>query len=132
MTTQTIQKPRTGRRKESIARVRIVPGTGAHLVNRREPLEYLKRSSLVQHAFHALTVADMVGKVDVIANVHGGGLTGQAGSIRMAIARAVVAGDESLRGVLGREGLLTRDPRMKERKKYGQPGARKRFQFSKR
>ena len=132
MTSTTVKKARTGRRKEGIARVRLVAGGGAHKINGDDPLQYLKRESLVKHAYHALTVVNAVGKFDVIANVHGGGLTGQAGAIRMAVARALVADDDSLRGVLGREGLLTRDPRMKERKKYGQPGARKRFQFSKR
>ena len=132
MTTQTVKKARTGRRKEAVARVRLVAGGGAHKINTLGPLEYLKRESLVKHAYHALTAANLVGKYDVLANVHGGGLTGQAGAIRMAIARALLNEDESLRGMLGREGLLTRDPRMKERKKYGQPGARKRFQFSKR
>jgi small subunit ribosomal protein S9 len=83
-------------------------------------------------AFHPLAVANAVGKFDVVARVHGGGLTGQSGALRMAIARALVRHDEALRGLLGRAGLLTRDSRMKERKKYGQPGARKRFQFSKR
>ena len=122
----------TGRRKESVARVRLVPGAGKHIVNDRTPLDYLKRETLVQAAFHALVVTNLAAKFSVIARVHGGGLTGQAGALRMAVARALVKDDESLRGTLGREGLLTRDSRMKERKKYGQPGARKRFQFSKR
>jgi len=130
--TTTTQKPRTGRRKDAVARVRLVPGSGVHLINGRPALDYLKRASLVQNAFHALTVATLEGKLDVLANCHGGGLTGQSGAIRMAVARALVQQDEALRGALGRAGLLTRDPRMKERKKYGQPGARKRFQFSKR
>ena len=136
MTTETVtgptSKPRTGRRKESVARVRLVPGAGKNVINDRMPLEYLKRETLVQTAFHALTLTNLAAKYGVIARVHGGGLTGQAGALRMAIARALLSEDESLRGLLGREGLLTRDPRMKERKKYGQPGARKRFQFSKR
>jgi len=132
MVTETANKPRTGRRKESVARVRLVPGTGKHLINDRTALEYLKRESLVQAAFHALTVTNTAGKYDVVARVHGGGLTGQSGALRMAIGRALVREDEALRGLLGREGMLTRDSRMKERKKYGQPGARKRFQFSKR
>jgi small subunit ribosomal protein S9 len=136
MTTTTATPPanraRTGRRKEAVARVRLVPGPGKHLINDRAPLDYLKRETLVQTALHALTVANMADKVSVVARVHGGGLTGQSGALRMAIARALAAQDESLRGVLGREGLLTRDARMKERKKYGQPGPRKRFQFSKR
>ena len=128
----TTNKPRTGRRKEAVARVRMLPGSGKITINDRTPLEYLTRETLAKHALHALTVANMVGKVDIVARVHGGGLSGQAGAVRMAIARALVMQDETLRGVLGREGLLTRDSRMKERKKYGQPGARKRFQFSKR
>ena len=132
MVTETANKPRTGRRKESVARVRLVPGTGKHLINDRTALEYLKRESLVQAAFHAFTVTNTAGKYDVVARVHGGGLTGQSGALRMAIGRALVREDEALRGLLGREGMLTRDSRMKERKKYGQPGARKRFQFSKR
>jgi small subunit ribosomal protein S9 len=125
-------KPATGRRKTAVARIRLLPGSGRHTINQRTPVEYFKREVLVTAAFHALTVANAVGKYDVSARVHGGGLTGQAGAVRMALARALVRTDESLRGILGREGLLTRDARMKERKKYGRPGARKRFQFSKR
>ena len=132
MTTQTLNRPRTGRRKESVARVRLVLGSGKHTVNGRAPLEYLKRETLVQAAFHALDLTNSTGKYNVVTRVHGGGLSGQAGALRLAVARALAQEDESLRGVLGREGLLTRDARMKERKKYGQPGARKRFQFSKR
>jgi len=132
MATEISNKPLTGRRKQAVARVQLLPGSGKHLVNDRTPLEYLTRETLVQMAFHALVVASAEGKFNVVARVHGGGLTGQAGAIRLAVARALVREDESLRAVLGRAGLLTRDPRMKERKKYGQPGARKRFQFSKR
>jgi small subunit ribosomal protein S9 len=131
-TTTPTNKPRTGRRKEAVARVKLIAGTGRHIVNGRTPAEYLTRETLVKHAFHALTVTNTAGKFDVVAVTHGGGLSGQAGALRMAIARALVAQDETLRGLLGREGLLSRDSRMKERKKYGQPGARKRFQFSKR
>ena len=130
--TTTTNKPRTGRRKEAVARVRLLPGTGKITVNGRTPLEYLTRETLAKHALHALTATNTVGKFDIVARVHGGGLSGQAGALRMAIARALMAHDDTLRGLLGREGLLTRDSRMKERKKYGQPGARKRFQFSKR
>jgi len=130
--TTTTNKPRTGRRKEAVARVRLLPGAGKITINDRTPLEYLTRETLAKHALHALTVTNLTGKFDVVARVHGGGLSGQAGAVRMAIARALVNQDETLRGLLGREGLLTRDSRMKERKKYGQPGARKRFQFSKR
>ena len=132
MATEISNKPLTGRRKQAVARVQLLPGNGKHLVNDRTPLEYLTRETLVQMAFHALVVVSAEGKFNVVAKVHGGGLTGQAGAVRLAVARALVREDESLRAVLGRAGLLTRDPRMKERKKYGQPGARKRFQFSKR
>jgi small subunit ribosomal protein S9 len=128
----TTHAPRTGRRKEAVARVRLLPAAGKHTINDRTPLEYLKRETLVQAALHALTVTNTAAKYSVSARVHGGGLTGQSGAIRLAIARALVREDETLKGLLGREGLLTRDSRMKERKKYGQPGARKRFQFSKR
>jgi small subunit ribosomal protein S9 len=128
----TQARPLTGRRKESVARVRLVPGGGRHMINDRAPQDYLKRETLVQTAFQALAATNTAAKFSVVARVSGGGLTGQAGALRLAIARALVREDESLRGLLGREGLLTRDPRMKERKKYGQPGARNRFQFSKR
>ena len=130
MTTTT--KPLTGRRKEAVARVRLVPGKGQTTVNGKGAMQYLCRESLVRHAFQALTVTNLAEKYDVHVRVMGGGLTGQAGAIRMAVARALVREDEALKGLLGREGFLTRDARMKERKKYGQPGARKRFQFSKR
>jgi small subunit ribosomal protein S9 len=130
--TTTRPKPLTGRRKTAVARVRLVAGRGTHMINGRSAEDYLKRDTLVMAAFHAFTVTNLVGKFGVDARVSGGGLTGQSGAIRMAVARALAREDESLRGVLGREGLLTRDARMVERKKYGQPGARKRFQFSKR
>jgi small subunit ribosomal protein S9 len=132
MAAQTASAARAGRRKEAVARVRVIPGSGAHRINDRTPQEYLKRETLVRTAFHALSVTNLVDKYDIVAAVHGGGLSGQAGALRLALARALVREDESLRGLLGREGLLTRDARMKERKKYGQPAARKRFQFSKR
>jgi len=130
--TTTTAKPLTGRRKEAVARVRLLPGKGQTLVNGRSALDYLCRETLVRHAFQALAVANLADRYDVHVRVMGGGLTGQAGAIRMAVARALVRQDEALKGMLGREGFLTRDSRMKERKKYGQPGARKRFQFSKR
>jgi len=130
--TTTTTKPLTGRRKEAVARVRLVAGTGQNLVNGRPALQYLRRETLVLHAFQALTLANLADKIDVHARVAGGGLTGQAGAIRMGVARALVRQDEALKALLGREGFLRRDSRMKERKKYGQPGARKRFQFSKR
>ena len=123
---------RTGRRKEAVARVCLVAGTGKHTVNQRNMSEYLRRDSLVKHALQPLLVTNTLQKFDLIGRVRGGGLTGQAGALRMAVARALAGEDEALRPLLSREGLLTRDARMKERKKYGQPGARKRFQFSKR
>jgi len=132
MSTATTQPSRTGRRKEAVASVRLLPGSGKHTVNDREIAEYLTRENLVMHALHGLVLTQNAQKYDVKARAKGGGLTGQAGALRMAIARALLLEDESLRPILSREGLLTRDSRMKERKKYGQPGARKRFQFSKR
>ena len=128
----TMTKPVTGRRKEAVARVRLVPGTGQTMVNGRIAKDYLRRETLVLHAFQALVVTNLSDKLDVHVRVAGGGLTGQAGAIRLGIARALVRQDDALKALLGREGFLTRDSRMKERKKYGQPGARKRFQFSKR
>ena len=130
--TTTMTKPLTGRRKEAVARVRLLPGTGQTLVNGRVVKDYLRRESLVLHALQALVVTNLSDKLDVHVRVAGGGLTGQAGAIRLGIARALVRQDDALKALLGREGFLTRDARMKERKKYGQPGARKRFQFSKR
>jgi small subunit ribosomal protein S9 len=132
MATVTTSKPLTGRRKEAVARVRLLPGTGNVTINDRPIADYLKRESLVKIALHPLVLTATTDKFDVVARVMGGGLTGQAGAIRMGIARALLRLDETLKALLGREGLLTRDSRMKERKKYGQPGARKRFQFSKR
>ena len=125
-------KPLTGRRKEAVARVRPLPGTGQTNVNGKSAMDYLRRESLVLHALQPLVATNLRDKYDVHARVSGGGLSGQAGAIRMAVARALVRQDEALKGLLGREGFLTRDSRMVERKKYGQPGARKRFQFSKR
>jgi small subunit ribosomal protein S9 len=101
-------------------------------VNGRPVEEYFPRKSLLLSIQEPLVATDTRGRFDVHATVDGGGITGQAGAVRMGIARALVRADESLRTALKRAGFLTRDPRMKERKKYGQPGARKRFQFSKR
>ncbi len=125
-------KPATGRRKEAIARVRLVPGSGSRTVNGRQFREYFLRQTVVTDIERPLTLTNLSGRYDVIATVRGGGVSGQAGALRMGVARALIALDPSLKSVLGREGFLTRDARMKERKKYGQPGARKRFQFSKR
>jgi len=122
----------TGKRKNAVARVWIKPGSGKILVNTKTVEAFFARPVLRMMIQQPLVAANRTGQYDVICTVSGGGLSGQAGALRMAIARALVNHDESLRGLLGREGLLTRDSRMKERKKYGQPGARKRFQFSKR
>jgi len=122
----------TGRRKTSVARVRLVPGTGKRQVNGVELDRYFARITLSRMAIEPLNVVNAADKFDVDASVHGGGLAGQAGAVSLGVARALQIADTSLRALLGKEGFLTRDSRMKERKKYGQAGARKRFQFSKR
>jgi len=122
----------TGRRKTSIARVRLATGTGNITVNGRPFDTYFAAETLRATATRPLTATGTEGKLDARINVTGGGLNGQAGAVRHGIARALLKFDVSLRGTLKAEGFLTRDPRMKERKKYGQPGARKRFQYSKR
>jgi small subunit ribosomal protein S9 len=122
----------TGRRKTSVARVRIMPGTGKMLVNRREYEEYFPVETQRMQLTLPFSVTATTGKYDVLITVAGGGPAGQAGACRHGIARALLASDSALRSQLRGEGFLTRDPRMKERKKYGQPGARARFQFSKR
>jgi small subunit ribosomal protein S9 len=122
----------TGRRKNAIARVWLAPGNGAIEVNEKNLIDYFKRDTLKMIIEQPLEVTDSLGKWDVKAHVEGGGLTGQAGALLLGIARALVKANEDLRPVLRRNGFLTRDPRMVERKKYGRPGARKRFQFSKR
>ena len=123
----------TGRRKTAIARVFIRPGgQGQITVNRRTFEDYFPRESLRLLVAQPLELTGTAAQLDVKVNVGGGGLSGQAGAVRHGIARALVRFDDKLRPQLKRAGLLTRDPRMKERKKYGQPGARKRFQFSKR
>ena len=122
----------TGRRKEATARVRLLPGTGQIQVNGRALHEYFPRPTHQILARQPLEATNSQTKYDVWVNVSGGGSTGQAGAVRHAIARALVATDAALRSVLRRGGHLTRDPRMKERKKYGQKGARRRFQWTKR
>ncbi len=122
----------TGRRKEAVARVYLQLGTGKTLVNGRELVDYLGREVLVMQVREPLEVTDSLGKYDIVATVRGGGVTGQAGALTLGIARALVKVDDRLQGVLRSKGFLTRDPRMKERKKYGLAGRRKRFQFSKR
>lgn len=121
-----------GRRKESRARVRMSPGTGMITVNGRPVDEYLAREVLVMLTKQPFNATETVGKFDVRARCEGGGLSGQAGALRLGIARALVKYNEENRAILHSAGLLTRDAREVERKKYGQPGARKRFQFSKR
>ena len=121
-----------GRRKEAVARVRLVAGSGNITVNKLPLLDFLKRETLKMIVEQPFEVTETMGKYDVFANVKGGGLSGQAGAIRLGIARALQTAEEELRPTLKSAGLLRRDPRMIERKKYGQPGARKRFQFSKR
>ncbi len=122
----------TGRRKEAIARVRLVPGPGKITVNKRLYEEYFPRELWRLAVRQPLFATHQLGKYDVLATVSGGGISGQAGAIRLGIARAILLLDPAYRQVLRTAGLLTRDPRMKERKKYGQKGARKRFQWTKR
>jgi len=122
----------TGRRKTSVARVRLVPGTGKIVVNGRPFENYFLLETLRSVAVAPLVKTETASKYDVQVQVQGGGPSGQAGAVRHGIARALLASDANLRPVLKADGFLTRDARMKERKKYGQPGARKRFQFSKR
>jgi small subunit ribosomal protein S9 len=122
----------TGRRKSAVARVRLATGTGKFLVNGRAFENYFPTESLRVVATQPLTLTGTADKFDAQITVSGGGPTGQAGAVRHGFARALLTVDANLRPVLKAEGLLTRDSRMKERKKYGQPGARKRFQYSKR
>ena len=122
----------TGRRKESVARVRLLPGSGQREINGRPLGDYFPRATLVEIVEAPFHVAPAGESLDLKATVKGGGMTGQAGALRLGIARALAKSDESLRTPLKKAGYLRRDPRMKERKKYGLAGARKRFQFSKR
>ncbi len=122
----------TGRRKSAVARVWLFDGSGSITVNRRDVAEYLRRKTNVQIVEQPLQAVGASDKYDVWCTVHGGGLSGQAGAIRLGIARALLRVDEGHREPLKRAGFLTRDAREKERKKYGRKGARARFQFSKR
>ncbi|MFP7300108.1 30S ribosomal protein S9 [Neobacillus niacini] len=122
----------TGRRKSSVARVRLVPGTGKITINGRDIEEYIPFAALRMVVNQPLVATETTGSYDVLVNVSGGGYTGQAGAIRHGIARALLQADPEFRPTLKRAGLLTRDPRMKERKKYGLKGARRAPQFSKR
>ncbi len=122
----------TGRRKTSVARVRLFNGTGEMKINKKSMEDYFPRETLRGIVKQPLIVTENTSKFNVIANVNGGGISGQAGAVRHGISRALLEFDPELRPVLKKAGLLTRDPRMVERKKFGQKGARKRFQFSKR
>jgi small subunit ribosomal protein S9 len=127
-----IQYYGTGRRKTATARVYLRPGTGEIRVNRKTFEEYFPNQALRMVIRQPLTLTDTAGKFDIVVNVAGGGPTGQAGALRHGITRALMVFNTDLRPALKDAGLVTRDPRQKERKKYGQKGARKRFQFSKR
>ncbi|MCA1066373.1 30S ribosomal protein S9 [Rossellomorea sp. AcN35-11] len=122
----------TGRRKSSVARVRLVPGNGNIVINDREVEVYIPFAALREVIKQPLVATETLGNYDVLVNVNGGGYAGQAGAIRHGIARALLQADPEFRGTLKRAGLLTRDSRMKERKKYGLKGARRAPQFSKR
>jgi small subunit ribosomal protein S9 len=128
----SVQNISTGRRKTSTARVYLKEGTGKIFINNKDAVNFLKKESLVTQLLEPLNVTDLTGKFDVFCNVNGGGVTGQIGAIKLGISRAILDYDASLKPNLKKEGLLTRDSRMVERKKCGQPKARKRFQFSKR
>ncbi|MEK8132735.1 30S ribosomal protein S9 [Paenibacillus filicis] len=122
----------TGRRKHSVARVRLVPGEGRIVINKRELDEYFGLETLKLIVKQPLNLTETLSKYDVLVLAHGGGISGQAGAIRHGISRALLKADPEFRGALKRAGFLTRDPRMKERKKYGLKAARRAPQFSKR
>jgi len=122
----------TGRRKTSVASISMQSGSGAIKVNGRDFLDYFSSLSLQNQILRPLEIANSVHSYDVVVKANGGGINGQAGALRLALSRALLQVNEAFRLPFKQEGLLTRDPRMKERKKPGQPGARKRFQFSKR
>jgi small subunit ribosomal protein S9 len=122
----------TGRRKTSVARVRLTPGTGLYLINGRSFEEYFGREAMKTFTDQPFKVTETMGHFDVFASIKGGGISGQAGALRHGIARALLEAGDDYRGELKRAGLLRRDPRMVERKKYGLKKARKRPQFSKR
>ena len=122
----------TGRRKNALARVRVCIGTGEIKINDRTVEEYFPRLVWQSQVYQSLKTAGVEGRVDVFVNASGGGLTGQAGAVKLGIARALIKMNPDLRSALKKEGLLTRDPRMVERKKFGQKGARGKRQFSKR
>jgi len=121
-----------GRRKEAVARIWLLPGSGNIIINEKPYDKYFIRETDQIIIKQPLEMTSTLSKYDIKANIRGGGLTGQAGAFRQGIARALILADPALRDVLRKQGFLTRDPRMKERKKYGQKGARKRFQWTKR
>ncbi len=123
---------KVGRRKTATARVILRSGNGAIKINSKEAKDYFKTDNLYQEVLHPLKTTNLLGTYDIDINVRGGGFTGQAGAIKLAIARALVENNAELKSSLRKEGLITRDPRAVERKKCGQPKARKKFQFSKR
>ena len=129
---QIVQYRGTGRRKTSVAQVRLLPGEGRVLVNKRPLAEYFGKKTLEMVVMQPLVLTKTEGRFDIMATVKGGGVTGQAGAIRLGIARALLKVDVETRPSLKKAGFLTRDPRMKERKKYGLKGARRAPQFSKR
>ncbi|MBE6113077.1 MAG: 30S ribosomal protein S9 [Peptococcaceae bacterium] len=132
MANDKVQFYGTGRRKSSVARVRLVPGNGQIIVNGKDSKDYFCKKTLEMIIRQPLVLTETEGRYDVLVNAHGGGTTGQAGAVRLGIARALLKADPEYRPALKRAGFLTRDPRMKERKKYGLKGARRAPQFSKR
>lgn len=132
MVNQVAVTDATGRRKEASARVRLLAGQGKIVVNGKDVAQYLRRNELLLDLRKPLVVTETQGKFDVVAQTRGGGLAGQTGAIRLGIARALVKLDQNFKAILRQHGLLTRDPRAVERKKYGRMKARKRFQYSKR
>ena len=125
-------KINVGRRKSSVARVNLTKGNGKIIVNNVAPIDYFKRDTLVMMLSQPLKLVDFTGKFDFVINVKGGGLSGQAGAVRLGLSKKLEQIDSSNRAILKKAGMLTRDARVVERKKPGQPGARKKFQFSKR
>ena len=132
MANDKVQFYGTGRRKSSVARVRLVPGNGQIVVNGKDSKDYFCKKTLEMIIRQPLVLTETEGRFAVLVNAHGGGTTGQAGAVRLGIARALLKADPEFRPALKRAGFLTRDPRMKERKKYGLKGARRAPQFSKR
>ena len=132
MANDKVQFYGTGRRKSSVARVRLVPGNGQIIVNGKDSKDYFCKKTLEMIIRQPLVLTETEGRFDVLVNAHGGGTTGQAGAVRLGIARALLEANSEYRPALKSNGFLTRDPRMKERKKYGLKGARRAPQFSKR